>query len=170
MGTGSPAPAPAPASCPFISAVPCKRALGQEIRIPMWHSENKPLNIFSIHGICWTYADRACWQTVPNELFSPLPDFRLYNLWKGINSRPPPPHFPSRNPFSGKTGRRKRKSSPCIRETMVKSPEQEHPQEALGWAARDPSGLLSPFKFSRRFFLTFPSFSYGGITIVHLML
>ncbi|XP_030528382.1 probable mannitol dehydrogenase [Rhodamnia argentea] len=33
---------------------------------------------------------------------------------------------------------------------MAKSPEQEHPQEALGWAARDPSGLLSPFKFSRR--------------------
>ncbi|XP_056161139.1 probable mannitol dehydrogenase [Syzygium oleosum] len=33
---------------------------------------------------------------------------------------------------------------------MAKSPEQEHPQEAFGWAARDPSGLLSPFKFSRR--------------------
>ncbi|KAL3721818.1 hypothetical protein ACJRO7_034198 [Eucalyptus globulus] len=33
---------------------------------------------------------------------------------------------------------------------MVKSPEQEHPQEALGWAARDDCGLLSPFKFSRR--------------------
>ncbi|KAK3411817.1 hypothetical protein EUGRSUZ_I00570 [Eucalyptus grandis] len=33
---------------------------------------------------------------------------------------------------------------------MAKSPEQEHPQAAFGWAARDPSGLLSPFKFSRR--------------------
>lgn len=33
---------------------------------------------------------------------------------------------------------------------MAKSPEQEHPQPAFGWAARDPSGLLSPFKFSRR--------------------
>ncbi|KAF8006776.1 hypothetical protein BT93_K0938 [Corymbia citriodora subsp. variegata] len=33
---------------------------------------------------------------------------------------------------------------------MAKSPEQEHPQKALGWAARDNSGLLSPFKFSRR--------------------
>ncbi|WCJ32017.1 cinnamyl-alcohol dehydrogenase [Euphorbia peplus] len=30
------------------------------------------------------------------------------------------------------------------------SPEKEHPVEAVGWAARDSSGLLSPFKFSRR--------------------
>ncbi|KAB1226117.1 putative mannitol dehydrogenase [Morella rubra] len=33
---------------------------------------------------------------------------------------------------------------------MEKSPEQEHPKKAFGWAARDPSGVLSPFKFSRR--------------------
>ncbi|KAL5714919.1 cinnamyl-alcohol dehydrogenase [Ranunculus cassubicifolius] len=33
---------------------------------------------------------------------------------------------------------------------MSKSPEQEHPQKALGWAARDNSGTLSPFNFSRR--------------------
>ncbi|CBI37637.3 hypothetical protein AAG906_025299 [Vitis piasezkii] len=33
---------------------------------------------------------------------------------------------------------------------MVKSPEEEHPQKAFGWAARDPSGTLSPFHFSRR--------------------
>ncbi|KAF8410177.1 hypothetical protein HHK36_002699 [Tetracentron sinense] len=33
---------------------------------------------------------------------------------------------------------------------MSKSPEEEHPQKALGWAARDTSGLLSPFNFSRR--------------------
>ncbi|XP_041019595.1 probable mannitol dehydrogenase isoform X1 [Juglans microcarpa x Juglans regia] len=33
---------------------------------------------------------------------------------------------------------------------MAKSPEEEHPVEAFGWAARDSSGLLSPFKFSRR--------------------
>ncbi|PIA41156.1 hypothetical protein AQUCO_02300153v1 [Aquilegia coerulea] len=33
---------------------------------------------------------------------------------------------------------------------MSKSPEEEHPQKALGWAARDNSGILSPFKFSRR--------------------
>ncbi|KAB1211051.1 8-hydroxygeraniol dehydrogenase [Morella rubra] len=33
---------------------------------------------------------------------------------------------------------------------MAKSPEQEHPKKAFGWAARDPSGVLSPFKFSRR--------------------
>ncbi|OMP01630.1 Alcohol dehydrogenase superfamily, zinc-type [Corchorus olitorius] len=29
-------------------------------------------------------------------------------------------------------------------------PEDEHQKNALGWAARDSSGLLSPFKFSRR--------------------
>lgn len=33
---------------------------------------------------------------------------------------------------------------------MAKSPEQEHPTKAFGWAATDPSGVLSPFKFSRR--------------------
>ncbi|KAI5325022.1 hypothetical protein L3X38_034095 [Prunus dulcis] len=33
---------------------------------------------------------------------------------------------------------------------MVVSTEQEHPKKALGWAARDSSGVLSPFKFSRR--------------------
>ncbi|KAK4263053.1 hypothetical protein QN277_028529 [Acacia crassicarpa] len=29
-------------------------------------------------------------------------------------------------------------------------PVIEHPRKAFGWAARDPSGLLSPFNFSRR--------------------
>ncbi|KAE8704945.1 putative mannitol dehydrogenase [Hibiscus syriacus] len=33
---------------------------------------------------------------------------------------------------------------------MAKSPEEEHPKKAFGWAARDCSGVLSPFKFSRR--------------------
>ncbi|KAG6645740.1 hypothetical protein I3843_08G137700 [Carya illinoinensis] len=33
---------------------------------------------------------------------------------------------------------------------MAKSPEEEHPVKAFGWAVRDSSGLLSPFKFSRR--------------------
>ncbi|CAI9111394.1 OLC1v1011614C1 [Oldenlandia corymbosa var. corymbosa] len=33
---------------------------------------------------------------------------------------------------------------------MAKSPETEHPVGAFGWAARDTSGTLSPFKFSRR--------------------
>ncbi|XP_074308564.1 putative mannitol dehydrogenase [Silene latifolia] len=33
---------------------------------------------------------------------------------------------------------------------MAKSPEEEHPQKAFGWAAKDSSGVLSPFKFSRR--------------------
>nr|WPM01485.1 MSTRG.5531 [Rauvolfia tetraphylla] len=32
----------------------------------------------------------------------------------------------------------------------AKSPEEEHPVKAYGWAARDSSGVLSPFKFSRR--------------------
>ncbi|KAL3630144.1 8-hydroxygeraniol dehydrogenase [Castilleja foliolosa] len=30
------------------------------------------------------------------------------------------------------------------------SPETEHPVKAFGWAAKDPSGFLSPFNFSRR--------------------
>ncbi|GAV90004.1 ADH_zinc_N domain-containing protein/ADH_N domain-containing protein [Cephalotus follicularis] len=34
--------------------------------------------------------------------------------------------------------------------TNGKSPEQEHPKKAFGWAARDTSGVLSPFNFSRR--------------------
>ncbi|XP_002534367.3 probable mannitol dehydrogenase [Ricinus communis] len=29
-------------------------------------------------------------------------------------------------------------------------PEKEHPRKAFGWAARDQSGVLSPFTFSRR--------------------
>ncbi|EXB62434.1 putative mannitol dehydrogenase [Morus notabilis] len=33
---------------------------------------------------------------------------------------------------------------------MAKCYEQEHPKKAFGWAARDTSGLLSPFHFSRR--------------------
>ncbi|KAM7519785.1 hypothetical protein LguiB_018747 [Lonicera macranthoides] len=33
---------------------------------------------------------------------------------------------------------------------MAKSYEEEHPVKTFGWAARDTSGFLSPFKFSRR--------------------
>ncbi|KAL3527499.1 hypothetical protein ACH5RR_012155 [Cinchona calisaya] len=33
---------------------------------------------------------------------------------------------------------------------MAKSFEEEHPVKAFGWAARDTSGVLSPFYFSRR--------------------
>lgn len=33
---------------------------------------------------------------------------------------------------------------------MAKSPEEEHPVKTFGWAARDTSGHLSPFNFSRR--------------------
>ncbi|PKH93801.1 hypothetical protein CRG98_049818, partial [Punica granatum] len=33
---------------------------------------------------------------------------------------------------------------------MAKSPEQEHPIKAFGYAARETSGHLAPFNFSRR--------------------
>ncbi|KAJ8765579.1 hypothetical protein K2173_014701 [Erythroxylum novogranatense] len=33
---------------------------------------------------------------------------------------------------------------------IAKLPEEEHPQITFGWAAKDQSGVLSPFKFSRR--------------------
>ncbi|XP_022735464.1 probable mannitol dehydrogenase [Durio zibethinus] len=33
---------------------------------------------------------------------------------------------------------------------MMRFPEEEHPNKAFGWAARDTSSVLSPFKFSRR--------------------
>ncbi|CAJ1931248.1 unnamed protein product [Sphenostylis stenocarpa] len=33
---------------------------------------------------------------------------------------------------------------------MASKAEVEHPRKAFGWAARDPSGHLSPFNFSRR--------------------
>jgi len=33
---------------------------------------------------------------------------------------------------------------------MATQPELEHPNKAFGWAARDTSGVLSPFNFSRR--------------------
>ena len=39
---------------------------------------------------------------------------------------------------------------------VAKLPEEEHPRLAFGWAARDQSGVLSPFKFSRRFFSFLP--------------
>lgn len=34
--------------------------------------------------------------------------------------------------------------------TAELSARDEHPVKAFGWAARDQSGVLSPFKFSRR--------------------
>ncbi|CAI8595535.1 unnamed protein product [Vicia faba] len=33
---------------------------------------------------------------------------------------------------------------------MATQPEFEHPKKAFGWAARDPTGVFSPFNFSRR--------------------
>ncbi|KAI5324994.1 hypothetical protein L3X38_034067 [Prunus dulcis] len=35
---------------------------------------------------------------------------------------------------------------------MAKSQEQQHPIKAFGWAARDSSGVLFPFNFSRRLY------------------
>lgn len=37
----------------------------------------------------------------------------------------------------------------AVVEKTAAAPE-EHPQKAIGWAARDASGHLSPFRFSRR--------------------
>ncbi|CAI0403887.1 unnamed protein product, partial [Linum tenue] len=37
------------------------------------------------------------------------------------------------------------------RKMVANQPEKEHPVPAFGLAARDPSGVLSPFNFSRRF-------------------
>nr|GMC62409.1 8-hydroxygeraniol dehydrogenase-like [Ipomoea batatas] len=42
------------------------------------------------------------------------------------------------------------KSLPVATEMAAKSYEEEFPVKAFGWAATDTSGLLSPFKFSRR--------------------
>lgn len=38
---------------------------------------------------------------------------------------------------------------------MAKSSETEHPIKAFGWAASDTTGLLSPFKFSRRYIIQY---------------
>nr|ANQ45226.1 putative ADH [Catharanthus roseus] len=38
----------------------------------------------------------------------------------------------------------------AINLVMEKAPEEQHPVKAFGWAARDTSGVLSPFNFSRR--------------------
>jgi len=50
----------------------------------------------------------------------------------------------------------KRNDNATQQRSMAKSPETELPLKAFGWAARDTSGTLSPFHFSRRFF----SFSF----------
>jgi cinnamyl-alcohol dehydrogenase len=58
--------------------------------------------------------------------------------------------------------------------TMSKSPEEEHPVKAFGWAARDQSGHLSPFNFSRRWSLVSLSpffciyFSFGYIITMYM--
>ena len=38
---------------------------------------------------------------------------------------------------------------------MAVTPEMEHPRKAFGWAAKDTSGVLSPFKFSRRYWFLY---------------
>ncbi|RHN54898.1 putative cinnamyl-alcohol dehydrogenase [Medicago truncatula] len=43
--------------------------------------------------------------------------------------------------------------NPCLElvfEMATEGKVVEHPKKAFGWAARDPSGVLSPFNFSRR--------------------
>ena len=47
------------------------------------------------------------------------------------------------------------------KETAEKSHKEGHPTKAFGWAARDQSGVLSPFNFSRRFHLTSLNFFCG---------
>jgi len=39
----------------------------------------------------------------------------------------------------------------------------EFPKKAFGWAARDPSGVLSPFNFSRRFISLINSSLFNGM-------
>jgi len=34
---------------------------------------------------------------------------------------------------------------------MAVTPGLEHTRKAIGWAARDTSGVLSPFNFTRRY-------------------
>ncbi|CAA6657816.1 unnamed protein product [Spirodela intermedia] len=48
----------------------------------------------------------------------------------------------------GTATRRETEGGGC-RKTAA-TPEEEHPHKAVGWAARDVSGHLSPFRFSRR--------------------
>jgi hypothetical protein len=43
---------------------------------------------------------------------------------------------------------------------MTAQYEVEHPKKAFGWAARDTSGVLSPFNFSRRLSLFYTSFLF----------
>jgi hypothetical protein len=44
---------------------------------------------------------------------------------------------------------------------MTTQYEVEHPKKAFGWAARDTSGVLSPFNFSRRLSLFYTSIFYS---------
>jgi hypothetical protein len=50
---------------------------------------------------------------------------------------------------------------------MATQPEFEHPNKAFGWAARDTSGVLSPFNFSRRFIHTPLHFFFQLIYFLH---
>ena len=53
---------------------------------------------------------------------------------------------------------------------MAKSPENEHPKKAFGWAARDASGVLSPFNFSRRFVISHLLQSISTSPVLHHLL
>lgn len=65
--------------------------------------------------------------------------------WVGRNQR-------EREKWGGRGDREVREFE--RKKKMAISPE-EHPQKAFGWAARDSSGILSPFRFSRRFVFIF---------------
>jgi len=49
---------------------------------------------------------------------------------------------------------------------MAAQAEIEHPRKAFGWAARDSSGLLSPFNFCRRFSSSLRSLHTYGVLLV----
>ena len=50
--------------------------------------------------------------------------------------------------------------------TLAKSPEVVHPYKAFGWVARDTSGLLSPFNFSRRSSLSL----FLSLSLIHCLI
>ncbi|KAF8378679.1 hypothetical protein HHK36_030028 [Tetracentron sinense] len=50
---------------------------------------------------------------------------------------------------------------------MPKSPEEEQPQKAFGWVARDTSGVLSSFKVSRRY-ISFIYIRFFSVCIISI--
>lgn len=52
---------------------------------------------------------------------------------------------------------------------MAKSPEQEHPHKAFGWAATDTSGKISPFNFSRRYIFFIYRYTHAFLYVSDLV-